>query len=53
MFKNIEEGLIHASNLGIKEQIMSRAKEIQKKRHPMSYLDAIEAAFVELNKAPR
>ena len=53
MFNSIEEGLVQADKLGIRLEIMSKAKEIQKKRHPMSMLDAIEAAFVELNKAPK
>jgi len=50
MFNSIEEGLIQADKLGVREQILGRAKEIQSKKRPMSLLDAIEAAFAEYNK---
>ena len=54
MFANIEEALIAAENLGIKDKVLEQAKELReqlrKRRMPISQLEAYERTYIELTK---
>jgi len=51
MFLTIEEGLNEAEKLGKREEVLVLAKEIQAQaRTPISLLESIEQAYIQLNK---